>query len=364
LIKPNPYVGNLIPYVPGKPIEELERELGIADAIKMASNENPLGPSPLAVSAIQRALHNINRYPDSDSFYLKRALASRLGVKPENIILGNGSNEVLELVARTFLKEGDEVIMGEHAFIVFPIVTQAVGATRIASPMPNLTHDLRDMYSRITPKTRAIFIANPNNPTGTIVDGRELAQFLEEVPDDIIVVVDEAYFEYVSSPDYLDTTAFLGKRKGLITTRTFSKIYGLAGLRVGYGIGDPELISYMNRAREPFNINSLAQAGALAALSDTEHVERTRHVNASGLEFITRELEALGIPYTPSHANFVLMDTGDDPIPLYNTLLREGVIVRPVKEYGLHTHLRVSIGTMNENRRFMEALRRVRPRGV
>lgn len=364
MIKPNPYVGSLIPYVPGKPIEELERELGITGAIKMASNENPLGPSPLAISAIERALPNLNRYPDGDSFYLKRALASRLGIKPENIILGNGSNEVLELVARTFLKEGDEAIMGNHAFIVFPIVTQAVGATRIVSPMPNLTHDLRDMYSRITPRTRVIFIANPNNPTGTIVDGRELAQFLSEVPDDIIVVVDEAYFEYVSSANYLDTTAFLGRRKGLITTRTFSKIYGLAGLRVGYGIGDPEIISYMNRAREPFNINSLAQAGALAALSDTEHVEKTKQLNTYGLEFLTRELEALDIPYTPSHANFVLIDLGEDPIPTYNALLAEGVIVRPVREYGLHSHLRVSVGTMSENRRFIEALRRVKSRGV
>ncbi len=359
MIKPNPSIEDLIPYVPGKPIEELERELGIGDAVKIASNENPLGPSPLAVRAMEKALWSVNRYPDSDSFYLKRALSARLGVEPENIILGNGSNEVLELVARTYLREGDEVIMGEHAFIVFPIVTQAVGAKRVPSPMPDLKHDLKDMYSRITPRTRVIFIANPNNPTGTKVGRDELQWFLDSVPEEIIVVVDEAYFEYVLDPDYLDTTTYLGRRKGLVTIRTFSKIYGLAGLRVGYGIADGEVISFMNRVREPFNINSLAQVGALAALDDADHRERSRRVNAEGLRFLTEKLNEMGLGVPPSYTNFVLVDFNQDAAPLYRALLREGVIVRPVEEYGLKTHLRVSVGTGEENARFIEALRKV-----
>lgn len=359
MIKPNPYVEELIPYVPGKPVDELERELGIRDSIKLASNENPLGPSPLAMSAMEKSLANVNRYPDGDSFYLKLALAERLGVSPRNLILGNGSNEVLELVARAFLKEGDEAVMGEHAFIVFPMVTQAVGARRIPSPMPSLTHDLKDMHSRITPRTKVVFIANPNNPTSTIVSAKALRWFLESVPEEIIVVVDEAYFEYVLDSDYLDTTTYLGRRKGLITTRTFSKIHGLAGLRVGYGIADEELISFMNRVREPFNVNSLAQAGALAALDDSNHIERSRRVNAEGLRFLEHELNGFGLSHPPSHTNFVLLNLDADPLPVYNALLREGVIVRPVKEYGLKTHLRITVGTQAENERFVAALRKV-----
>ncbi|MEE9251847.1 MAG: histidinol-phosphate transaminase [Thermodesulfobacteriota bacterium] len=359
MIKPNNCIEGLIPYVPGKPVEELERELGVKGAVKIASNENPLGPSPLAMKAVERELAGLNRYPEGDSFYLKRALAEALGVKPENLIFGNGSNEVLELVARTFLTEGDEAIMGEYAFIVFPIVTQAVGARRVTSPMPGLTHDLQDMYSRITPRTRVIFIANPNNPTATMVGREELEWFLEKVCDDIMIVVDEAYFEYVDDPDYLDTTSQLGRRRSLITTRTFSKIHGLAGLRVGYGIGDAEVISYMNRVREPFNINSLAQAGALAALEDTEHMEKSRRVNALGLEYLTAELQSLKLNVTDSRTNFVLVEFGRDPMPIYDALLREGVIVRPVGGYGLKTHLRVTVGTQAENERFVAALRNV-----
>jgi histidinol-phosphate aminotransferase len=359
LIKPNEYVRDLIPYVPGKPVEELERELGISDAIKIASNENPLGPSLLALRAVSEALSKLNRYPDGDAFYLKHRLAERLSVKPENLIFGNGSNEVIEIVARTFMKPGDEAVMGEFAFIVFPIVTQAVGAKAIISPMPDLTHNLRDMFARITPRTKAVFIANPNNPTGTMVDREELEWFLERVPEDIVVLIDEAYFDYVGDPSYPNSLDYLGLRKSLIASRTFSKIYGLAGLRLGFGVSSAEIISYMNRVREPFNVNSLAQVGAFAALDDEAHVARSRQVNMEGLEYLTGELGKMNLPFAPSFTNFILVDLRTDPIRVYNALLREGVIVRPVLNYGLKTHIRVTIGLPEENERFIRAIRKV-----
>lgn len=361
MLRPDPlsYVKDLIPYVPGKPVEELERELGIRDAIKIASNENPLGPSPLALDAVSEALSNLNRYPDGDAFYLKQKLAERLGVKPGNLIFGNGSNEVIEIVARTFMKPGDEAVMGEFAFIVFPIVTQAVGAKAIVSPMPNLTHNLRDMCERITPKTKAVFIANPNNPTGTMVKRDEVEWFLDRVPDDIIVIVDEAYFDYVDDPDYPNSLDYQKLGKSIITVRTFSKIYGLAGLRLGFGVSSDEIISYMNRVREPFNVNSLAQVAAIAALDDKEHVERSREINKKGLDYLSRELGKMNLLFVPSFTNFILGDMGKDPIPIYNALLKEGVIVRPVGGYGLKTHLRVTIGLPGENERFIRAIKKV-----
>jgi histidinol-phosphate aminotransferase len=359
LIQPNEYVKNLIPYVPGKPVEELEREIGIQDAIKIASNENSLGPSPLAMDAVVKALGKVNRYPDGDAFYLKNKLAGKLRVKPENLIFGNGSNEVIEIVARTFMKPGDEAVMGEFAFIVFPIVTQAVGAEVIVSPMPQLTHNLRDMFHRITSKTKAVFIANPNNPTGTMVKGDEFEWFLERIPEDIIVVVDEAYFDYVDDPNYPNSLDYQRLGKSLITVRTFSKIYGLAGLRVGFGVSSEEIISYMNRVREPFNVNSLAQIAAYAALDDEEHVRRSKELNKEGLEYLERELKKISLPFVPSFTNFILVDLGSNPLPVYNALLREGVIVRPVINYGLKTHIRVTVGLSEENERFIRAIRKV-----
>ncbi|MGH7889723.1 MAG: histidinol-phosphate transaminase, partial [Thermodesulfobacteriota bacterium] len=322
-------------------------------------NENPLGPSPLALRAVAEALSKLNRYPDGDVFYLKQKLAERLGVKPGNLIFGNGSNEVIEIVARTFMKPGDEAVMGEFAFIVFPIVTQAVGAKPIISPMPDLTHNLRDMFERITPKTKAVFIANPNNPTGTMVKKRELEWFLERMPEDIMVVVDEAYFDYVEDPDYPNSLYYQSLRKSIITVRTFSKIYGLAGLRLGFGISSEEIISYMNRVREPFNVNSLAQVGAIAALDDEEHVRNSRELNTNGLEYLEEELENMGLSFAHSFANFILVDLMTDPIPIYNALLREGVIVRPVGGYSLKTHVRVSVGIPEENKRFVRAIKKV-----
>lgn len=359
MIQPNEYVKNLIPYVPGKPVEELERELGIQGAIKIASNENPIGPSPLALHAIAEALSKVNRYPDGDAFYLKNKLANRFGVKPENLIFGNGSNEVIEIIARTFMKPGDEAVMGEFAFIVFPIVTQAVGAKAIISPMPELTHNLRYMFQLITPKTKAVFIANPNNPTGTMVKRDELEWFLERVPEDVIVVIDEAYFDYVDDPEYPNSLDYCSLGKPIVTVRTFSKIYGLAGLRLGFGVSSEETISYMSRVREPFNVNSLAQIAAVAALDDAEHVRRSKEVNREGLKYLVQELKKLGLPFSRSFANFILVNLDANPIPVYNALLREGVIVRPVINYGLKTHIRVTIGLPGENERFIRAIKKV-----
>ncbi len=359
LIKPNPFVRDLIPYVPGKPVEELERELGITGAIKIASNENPVGPSPLALKAAVKALGNIHRYPDGDAFYLKHKLAGVLNTTPERLIFGNGSNDVLDIAARTFLSPGDEAVMGEFAFIVYPIVTKAVGAKAVISPMPGYRHDLRDMFSRITPRTRAVFIANPNNPTGTMVKREEMEWFLDNVGGDVLVVIDEAYFEYVEDPDYPDTLQYQYGDKSILTVRTFSKIYGLAGLRLGYGVGDRDIISAMHRARHPFNTSSIAQEAAIAALDDHEHVKRSRDVNREGLGYLKDGLGRLGISYAPTYTNFILIDLGKDPMPLYNALLREGVIVRPVGGYGLKTHLRVTIGLPEENERFIKAMKKV-----
>lgn len=359
MIKPNPFVAELIPYVPGKPVDELERELGISGAVKIASNENPLGPSPLAEKAIVDAVHYLNRYPDGDAFYLKHKLSEKLGVKKETVIFGNGSNDVIDIAARTFMQPGDEAIFGEYAFIVYPIVTQAVGGTAVISPMPDFKHNLRDMHSRITDKTKIIFIANPNNPTGTVVMRDEFEWFMENVPEDILVLVDEAYFEYVEDSEYPDSLDYHKYGKSVITVRTFSKIYGLAGLRLGYGIADESIISNMHRVRQPFNANSLAQAGVLAALDDQDHIERTRSINRDGLSYVTAELERLNIPYAPSYTNFILIDLGKNPIDVYKELLNDGVIVRPVAGYGLKTHLRVTIGTREENERFIRGMKKV-----
>ena len=358
-MEPRASVKNLIPYVPGKPIEELERELGIRDAAKMASNENPLGPSPLAKRALSEHLSKVNLYPDGGCFELRRKLSEKLGVPEDTIIIGNGSNEVIEIVARTFLEPGDEAIYGRHAFIVYPIVTQALGCSHVVSRMPGLAHDLGDMLSLITERTKIIYIANPNNPTGTIVRRDEFEWFLEKVPRNVIILVDEAYFEYVDDPGYPDTLRYHLTRESLVTVRTFSKVYGLAGLRVGYGVASREAVSYMDRVREPFNVNSAAQAAACAALDDEEHVARSRELNREGKEYFREKLGELGVRYTESHGNFVLVDLERDPMPVYEALLRDGVITRPVGGYGLKTHLRISLGLGRENEKFIESLGRI-----
>lgn len=359
MIKPIPFIEDLIPYIPGKPVEELERELGVGNAVKIASNENPLGPSPLALKALGESLGETHRYPDGDAFYLKSKVSDMLQLKPETLIFGNGSNDVLDIAARTFMCAGDEAVMGEFAFIVYPIVTQAVGAKAVISPMPDYTHDLGDMYSRITPATKIVFIANPNNPTGTMVKRDEVLWFLDKVPDDVLVVIDEAYFEYVDDPDYPNTLEYHSMGKSILTVRTFSKIYGLAGLRLGYGVADEKLISDMHRVRQPFNVSSVAQKAGIAALDDSGHVRRSKELNREGLDYLRKELGELGIKYAPTFTNFILIDLKIDPMPIYDALMREGVIVRPVTGYRLKTHLRVTAGLPDENVKFINALRKV-----
>ncbi len=345
-------IRSISPYVPGKPVEELERELGISGSIKLASNENPLGPSPKAVTAIRKALEGLNRYPDGSGFYLSRALAKQLGVEPGQIILGNGSNELIELAVRTFLQPGDEAVSADPSFVVYRMITQAAGGTNVVVPCKDLRHDLDAMAERITDRTRIVFIANPNNPTGTMNTREEMDRFLARVPDHVLVAVDEAYFEYVTRADYPDSLDYLKEGRNIIALRTFSKIYGLAGLRIGYGITKPEIAELMNKVRQPFNTNSLAQAGALAALADRKHVEKSVTLNNEGKQFLYRELDRLEVSYVPTEANFILFETKLASKDLYERLLRDGVIVRPMGP----SKLRVTIGLPEENKRFAEGL--------
>jgi histidinol-phosphate aminotransferase len=352
-------VRGLTPYEPGKPIEELQRELGLSDVVKLASNESPLGPSPAALEAARDALTDIARYPDGNGFTLKSALAERLGVAAEQLTLGNGSNDVLEFVARAFAGPGCEVVYSEHAFAVYPISTRAVGATGVAVPARDFGHDLDAMAAAITDRTRVVFVANPNNPTGTWVDGNALATFIAAVPEDVVVVVDEAYQEYVGEEGYPDSIPWIADRPNLVVTRTFSKAYGLAGLRVGYAVSHPQVADLMNRVRQPFNVNSAALAAATAALGDEAHLARAIQVNRDGLVYLQGEFRRLGLPFIPSIGNFVSFELPGDALPVYEALLREGVIVRPVGAYGLPRHLRVSVGLEEENRKFIAALERV-----
>jgi len=364
---PNPaawvpdYIRNLVPYVPGKPIEELERELGVKDSIKIASNENPLGPSPRALAAIRKALSHLHRYPDGNGTYLKEKLAKKLGITPEMLILGNGSNEVLELLAATFMMPGDEAIISEHAFVVYSLAVDSRGYKKsVAAPAKNFGHDLAAMAKAINDRTRMIFIANPNNPTGTYVTRKELMKFLDQVPARVIVAMDEAYFEFVDKKDYPDTLPLIKRgSKNLVAVRTFSKIYGLAGLRIGYGIADPEMVGYVNRVRQPFNTNSLAQVGALAALDDRKHLLRTRKNNCAGIKYLEREFKRLKLEYIPSAANFILFRAPFDAGKLYQRMLLKGVILRPMGGYQLPEWLRVTIGVPAENKRLIKTLEEV-----
>ncbi|TAN70878.1 MAG: histidinol-phosphate transaminase [Methylobacter sp.] len=352
-------VQKLIPYTPGKPIEELERELGLSHIIKLASNENPLGPGKKALAAIQEALKDLALYPDGNGFNLKQALAKKYAVDMSQITLGNGSNEILELVARAFLTPGLEVVFSQHAFAVYPIVTQAVGATAVVASALNYGHDLDAMLERVTDKTRLIFIANPNNPTGTLLDHASLERFIQALPDTCICVLDEAYCEFVGEGDAGNSIAWLNLYPNLLITRTFSKAYGLAGLRVGYGLSSPQLADILNRVRQPFNNNMLALTAAEAALTDTEHLQNTINVNAQGMQFITEGFKKLGLEWIPSAGNFVLVDMKRPAMPIYEALLRKGVIVRPVGVYELPNHLRITIGTEAENQLFLQALAEV-----
>jgi len=348
-------IKSINPYVPGKPIEELERELGISGSIKLASNENPLGPSPKAAAAVKKAVEGLNRYPDGSGFYLSQALAKHYGVAIPQVILGNGSNELIELVVRTFVQPGDEVISADPSFVVYKMITQAAGGTNVIVPCKDLRHDLDAMAERITPKTKVVFIANPNNPTGTMNTRAEMDRFMGRVPDHVIVAVDEAYFEYVTHADYPDSLDYLKGGGNILALRTFSKIYGLAGLRIGYGITTAEIAELMNKVRQPFNTNTTGQVGALAALADRKHVEKSIANNNEGKQFLYQSFQRLGITYVPTETNFIFFETSLDGRELYGALLKQGVIIRPMGG----RNLRVTIGLPEENQRFVAELEKI-----
>jgi histidinol-phosphate aminotransferase len=348
------YVASIKPYVPGKPVEELERELGISGSVKLASNENPVGPSKKALKALDgKILEVINRYPDGGGHYLKQSLAKKLDIKPEEIILGNGSNEVIDIAVKTFMKPGDEAVMAWPTFVVYPMSVQAQGCRGIKVPLRDFRHDLETMADAVTEKTRMFFIANPNNPTGTINTDEEMMRLIEHLPEDIILVVDEAYYEYIDSQSYADSMKHFRAGKNILVLRTFSKIYGLAGLRIGYGIAKDAIIEEMNKIREPFNTNSLAQAAALAALEDEEHVRLSKEMNEKGKIYLYAQFESLGMKYVPTEANFIYILTEQDSGKINESLLKKGVIVRPMGPGAL----RVTIGLEKENKRFVEALK-------
>ena len=351
------YIKAIAPYQGGKPISELAREMGlqVEDIVKLASNENPLGISPKADFAIQEALLDIARYPDGNSFALRDAVSKKFSVAPNQLVFGNGSNDILELAARAFLTAGCETIYSQHAFAVYPLVTQATGATGVVVPAKDYGHDLPAMLAAITPKTRIIFIANPNNPTGTLLDKAELLTFLKQVPKTVLVVLDEAYDEYLSAANKSEAITWLSEFNNLIISRTFSKAYGLAGLRVGFGLCHADIADLMNRVRQPFNVNSIAQAAAVASLGDDDFVERSYALNQAGMAQLTQGFIKLGLEYIPSFANFVSFSV-KNAAQVNQKLLQNGVIVRPIANYEMPGYLRVSIGLFNENARFLEVL--------
>lgn len=350
------YIRAIAPYQPGKPISELERELGITGIVKLASNENPLGCSPKATAAMLEAIKTIALYPDGNGFELKDALAKKYGVAHDRIVLGNGSNDMLELAARAFLTVGDKAVYSDHAFAVYPLATQEVGAVGVSVPAINYGHDLKAMLkAAVEHKAKLVFVANPNNPTGTFLQADELLAFLRALPADILVLLDEAYNEYLPEECRYDSVAWLAEFPNLIVSRTFSKAYGLAGLRVGYGLAHPQVADMINRVRQPFNVNSVAQAAAVAALADDDFVRRTNELNRRGMQQIVAGLEKLGLGYIPSYGNFVSFRIGEG-LKMYRRLLELGVIVRPVANYGMAEYLRVSIGTERENDKFLSAL--------
>jgi histidinol-phosphate aminotransferase len=363
LIKPEdlvlPPVAALRPYEPGKPIEELEREEGAGEVIKLASNENPIGPSPMAVAAVREALTDVNRYPDGGCWALTRKIAARHQIGIEWIFPASGSVEVLNLLAFLFLRPGLNTVFSEHAFAIYGLATAAAGGESRVIPMkPGYQFDLDAIAGAIDHNTRIVFLDNPNNPTGTIFRKPEWERFLGKVPDHVVIVADEAYFEFVRDPDYPDSLNYHEPSRMIVTLRTFSKIFGLAGLRIGYAVARPDLVTLLHKVRQPFNVTSLAQVAAIAGLDDASHVTRTLEVNAAGLAYLESEFRRLGIDYVPSHANFILAEVGDG-LKVFNELLKLGVIVRPMGGYGLPHHLRISVGLEHENHRLIAALKQV-----
>jgi histidinol-phosphate aminotransferase len=353
-----PHIRDLAPYQPGKPVEELERELGIQDSIKLASNESPIGPSARAVAAVREALDGVHRYPDGASFALREKLSAKLDVDGEQLVFGCGADEILELLAKVLLGPGDEAVYAWPSFAMYPIVVQGMGARSVQVPLTaDYVHDLPAMAAAVTERTKLVIVCNPNNPTGTSFGAAEFDAFIESLPDDVVLVADEAYREFARRPDFPDTLAWVRRRPGTLVMRTFSKIYGLAGLRIGYGVADREFASYLQRARHPFNVNRLAEVAAVAGLDDTEHEQRARAVNADGIEYLTRELTALGIEVWPTDANFMLADAGAG---VCDQLQAEGVIVRPLAGFGMPDHIRISVGLPEENERLIKTLKKLR----
>jgi histidinol-phosphate aminotransferase len=355
----NEHILGIAPYEPGKPVEELERELGIPDAIKLASNENPLPPSDRVQQAIMAALSHLNRYPDGSGFYLRQAIAKKHGFTPDQIMLGNGSNDLIELVVRAFMRAGDEAVVPHPSFVVYPMIVQAVGGIRVMVMLRDYRLDLEAMARAITPQTKMVFIANPNNPTATMVTADEVEHFMARVPERTIVVFDEAYIEFAMGPDFPDTLSYVRQGRKVLVLRTFSKAASLAGLRVGYAVGDADAVALMNRIRQPFNVNSLAQVAALAALDDDNHVLECVRMNEAGKAYLYDEFRNLGVKYVPSRANFILVDVGRSAADIYQKLLHERVIVRPLTPFGMETALRITVGTPDENRRLVKGLRAV-----
>jgi histidinol-phosphate aminotransferase len=354
----NPQLRDLAVYEPGKPIEETARELGIdpAEIVKLASNENPLGPSPKAVRAMRAAMSSAHLYPDGSGFYLCQGIATKLGLKPDNVILGNGSNEVIEFLGHAFLNPGDDVITCQYAFIVYKLLATAFGVRTIETPSPDYQQNLGAALEAITPKTRLIFIPNPNNPTGTLVSQRAIDHFMSRVPASITVVFDEAYFEFLDDPP--DTLRFVHDGRNVVVLRTFSKIHGLAGLRIGYAVASPEMIQVLHKTRQPFNVNSIAHAGALAALNDDAHLRKTKRVVNEGRAYLQEKFTELRIPFVPAVANFLMVNVGDGHA-VFEKLLKRKIIVRPLTGYGLPDWVRISVGTMEENEKLINALSEV-----
>jgi histidinol-phosphate aminotransferase len=361
MIKPPPYVSDIKPYVPGKPVEELEREMGIRESVKLASNENPLGPSEGAYRAVFDILsapggaETFSRYPDGSGYRIKQALSKRLSIREEEIILGNGSNELIDIAVRTYLRPGDEAVMADPSFVVYPMSVKAAGGRAVQIPLKEYRHDLDAMVDAVTPNTKMVFIANPNNPTGTINTRQEFERFMQKLPEGLLLIVDEAYCEYVSDVNYADSMRYFREGRDILVLRTFSKIYGLAGLRIGYGFAQSEIVSEMNKLRPPFNTSSIAQIAALRALDDEAHVRNSRQSNEEGKQYLCRELASLGLPYVPTEANFLYMPVPYDAAWLYDALLKKGVIIRPVGP----KEIRITIGLPEENRRFIGALQSV-----
>ena len=354
----NQQLRDLVPYEPGKPIEDVARELGINpdDIIKLASNENPLGPSPKAVEVMKSIANQVNMYPDGGGWKLRNAIAEKFSLSMDNVILGNGSNEIIEFIGHAFLSPGDQIIAAEHAFVVYKLMATLFGAETIEIPDPGLVHDLDSMADAVTERTKEIFIANPNNPTGTLVTQEQIDRFMDRVPDRVIVVFDEAYYEFLDTPP--DTLKYVREGRNVVVMRTFSKIQGLAGLRIGYGLAPSDLASVLQKTRQPFNANHLAQEAALAALADEEHQFETKRITDNGRQFLQQSFDEMGLEYIPSYANFVLVKVGDGDA-VFDALLRKGVIVRAMRGYKLPEWVRISVGRKEENQRCVELLKEV-----